>query len=130
MVTDCDIISQTFKRRAHTWLHTVNSNGTLTEVMARSYSYYCDTLESDLSLTDLESQCLYKRSGTLCGQCQSSYIVSCGQIFFLLYWAGNFSRPNIKEKRSGHARLVVTVQHSGLHNVKYAPILGCYVDWP
>ena len=34
------------------------------------------------------------------------------------------SRPSIKEKRSGHARLVVIVQYLGLHNVKCAPILG------
>ena len=75
MVTDCNLTSQTFRRQGHTWLHTVNSNGTLTEVIARSYCYfgYCKNTESDLSLSDLDSQCSHKRSGTLCGQCQSGY---------------------------------------------------------
>ena len=73
MVTNCNLTSQTFQRPDNTWLYTVNSNGTLTEVMARSYCYYCDTQESKLSLNDLDSQCLYQRSGTLCGQCQSGY---------------------------------------------------------
>ena len=73
MVTNCNLTSQTFRRQGHTWLHTVNSNGNLTEVIARSFCDYCVTLEFDLSLTDLDSQCLYKRSGTLCGQCPSGY---------------------------------------------------------
>ena len=73
MITNCDLTSQTFQRQGHTWLHTVNNNGTLTEVIARSYCDNCYTLDSDLSLTDLDSQCLYNRFGTLCGQCQSGY---------------------------------------------------------
>ena len=73
MVTNCNLTSQTFQRPGNSWLHTVNSNGTLTEVIARSYCYYCDSLESNLSLIDLDSQCLYQRSGTLCGQCTSGY---------------------------------------------------------
>ena len=72
-VTNCDLTSQTVRRTSNSWLHIVNSSGTLTEVTTRSYCNYCDTQASDLSLTDLDSQCLYKRSGTLCGQCQSGY---------------------------------------------------------
>ena len=72
MVINCNLTSSTFRRQGHTWLHTVNSNGTLTEVIASSFCDQCVTLEFDLSLTDLDSQCLYKRSGTLCGQCHSS----------------------------------------------------------
>ena len=75
MVTNCNLTSQTFTRPGNSWLHTVNNNGTLTEIIARSYCPfgYCNDKDSDLSLTDLDSQCLYKRSGTLCGQCKSGY---------------------------------------------------------
>ena len=75
MVPNCNLTSQTFRHQGQTWLHTVNSNGTLTEVIARGYCYfgYCKATESDLSLSDLDSQCSHKRSGTLCGQCQSGY---------------------------------------------------------
>ena len=75
MVTNCNLTSQMFRRPGNSWLHIVNNNGTLTEVIARSYCSfgYCNPIDSDLSLTDLDAQCLYKRSGTLCGQCQSGY---------------------------------------------------------
>ena len=75
MVSNCNLTSQTFRHRGNSWLHTVNNSGTLTEVIARSYCSfgYCNTIDSDLSLTDLDAQCLYKRSGILCGQCQSGY---------------------------------------------------------
>ena len=76
MITSCNLASQTFRRSTrNSWLHTVNDNGTLTEIIARSYCSfgYCDSTEFHLSLNDLNSQCLYKRSGTLCGQCQSGF---------------------------------------------------------
>ena len=75
MVTNCNLTSQTFRRQGNSWLHMVNNSGTLAEVIARSYCSfgYCNTTDSDLSLTDLDAQCLYKRSGTLCGQCQNGY---------------------------------------------------------
>ena len=75
MVTNCNLTSQMFRKPGNSWLHTVNNNGTLTEVIARSYCSfgYCNTTDSDLSLTNLDAQCLYKRSGTLCGQCKSGF---------------------------------------------------------
>ena len=72
-VTNCNLTSQTFRRPGNSWLYTVNNSGTLTEILARNYCDYCNTSDSDLSPTDLDSQCLYKRSGKLCGQCQCGY---------------------------------------------------------
>ena len=77
MVTNCNLTSQTFQRPGYSWLYTINNSGTLTEIIARHYCPfgYCSAIESNLSLqlTAFDSQCLYKRSGTLCGQCQSGY---------------------------------------------------------
>ena len=34
---------------------------------------YCLPYSSDLNLSDRDSQCQFKRSGLLCGQCQQDY---------------------------------------------------------
>ena len=74
MVFGCNVTSQTFSRTPYSWLHTVNDNGTLTEIIARSYCSfgYCQA-GFYLSLNDLDSQCEFYRSGTLCGHCRSGY---------------------------------------------------------
>ena len=73
-VFSCNVATQTFTRTPYSWLRTVNNNGNLTEIIAREYCSfgYCDS-GNYLSLNDLDSQCFYQRSGTLCGQCQSGY---------------------------------------------------------
>ncbi|XP_065897301.1 uncharacterized protein [Dysidea avara] len=73
MITKCNLTTQMFRRPADSWLQARNNNGTLTEIIARDYCpyRYCKSSTTSFPLTDPDSQCRYKRSGILCGQCRS-----------------------------------------------------------
>ncbi|XP_065897313.1 uncharacterized protein [Dysidea avara] len=74
-IASCNLTTQTFKRPANSWLLATDTSDFLTEIIARdSCPYgYCKSSATYFPLTDPDSQCRYKRSGILCGQCHSGY---------------------------------------------------------
>ena len=74
-VFSCHIDIQEFEFRDNSWFRTVNNSGNLTEIIAREYCSfgYCNSVNYFLPLNNPDLQCLERRSGTLCGECQSGY---------------------------------------------------------
>ena len=70
-LTTCDIDYQTIPRPANTWIsaNTINNSHSY-HVSLHCPFDYCLPHSSQLNLSTPDSQCQFKRSGALCGQCQ------------------------------------------------------------
>ena len=73
-IKSCNLDDESIHRPANSWIsaETVNYSHTY-QVGSRCPFDYCLPYSSDLNLSDRDSQCQFKRSGLLCGQCQQGY---------------------------------------------------------
>ena len=73
-IKSCNLDDESIHRPANSWIsaETVNYSHTY-QIGSRCPSDYCLPYSSDLNLSDHDSQCQFKRSGLLCGQCQQGY---------------------------------------------------------
>ena len=92
-VTTCDINDQTVMRHANSWISglTVNNSHNYNVSMQCPFDY-CLPYASHLNLFNPNSQCQFKRTGVLCGQCQhglsvvfgSSECQHCSNVYLLI----------------------------------------------
>ena len=92
-LTHCNIDDQTIPRPANSWItaHTVNNSHSY-HVSLHCPFDYCLPHSSHLNLSTPDSQCLFNRSGLLCGQCQqglsavfgSSQCKQCSNVYLLI----------------------------------------------
>ena len=92
-ITSCNINNQTILRPANSWVSAATHNNSYTyHITLQCPFHYCLPHSSHLSFSTPNSQCHFKRSGLLCGQCQhglssvfsSSYCQKCSNIYILL----------------------------------------------
>ena len=67
-ITDCDINKQSVLRPANSWIHALDHDNYI--ISAQCPFHYCKTGAFYMNFLTSEAQCLYNRSGLLCGQCQ------------------------------------------------------------
>ena len=65
----CIIRNQTIHRSGTVWVNATNNTITIHRHCPLGY---CNTVAMELSLSNLSDQCLFNRSGTLCGECQGN----------------------------------------------------------
>ena len=90
-ITGCNINDQTILRPANSWVSATTHNNSY-HISLHCPFHYCLPLSSHLNFSIPNSQCQFKRSGLLCGQCQqglstvlsSSNCQQCSNIFLLL----------------------------------------------
>jgi len=71
LITSCNLDDETIKRPSHSWVFAVTQTSSLSyKVSPYCPSDYCWPQSSHLNLSTPDSQCLFNRSGILCGQCQ------------------------------------------------------------
>ena len=92
----CNIEKATVKRPANSWMcgekHVVGDNHSSYIICSTCPKDYCDPDSSDISLTNPDLQCQFKRSGILCSQCQhglsmvfgSSRCMKCTNVHILI----------------------------------------------
>ena len=89
---NCNINDQTISRPANSWI-SVDPNDNHSYLISQYCPFdYCFPLLSHLNLALPDSQCKFKRTGTLCGQCGSGLSVvfgssqckQCSNVFLLL----------------------------------------------
>ena len=92
-ITSCNINNQTILRPANSWVSAATHNNSYTyHISLQCPFHYCLPHSSHLNFSTPNSQCQFKRSGLLCGQCQqglssvfsSSYCQKCSNIYILL----------------------------------------------
>ena len=70
-ITSCNLDDETILRPANSWISAnTNNNSHAYNVSPQCPFDYCLPLSSNLNLTNPDSQCQFKRSGVLCGECQ------------------------------------------------------------
>ena len=70
-ITSCNLDDETIKRPANSWISAETKNGSHTYKMSPQCPFdYCLPHSSNLNLSNPDSQCQYKRSGVVCGECQ------------------------------------------------------------
>ena len=76
---ECDITTQTIHRSAPIWFgcyegenHSLINNDTFCESPVKSHrcNYYCSSDSLNISISDLDKQCIRGRTGVLCGACK------------------------------------------------------------
>ena len=92
-ITSCNLNDETILRPANSWISAdTNNNSHTYNVSPQCPSDYCLPLSSNLNLTNPDSQCQFKRSGVLCGECQqglsavfgSSQCKHCSNIYLFM----------------------------------------------
>ena len=73
-ITSCNLDGASILRPANSWIsaETVNHSHTY-QIGSHCPFDYCLPYSSYLNLSDRDSQCQFRRSGVLCGQCQQGY---------------------------------------------------------
>ena len=73
-ITSCNLDDESILRPANSWIsaETVNYSHTY-QIGSQCPFDYCLPYSSYLNLSDCDTQCQFKRSGVLCGQCQQGY---------------------------------------------------------
>ena len=70
-ITSCNLDDETILRPANSWISAdTNNNSHAYKVSPQCPFDYCLPHSSNLNLTNPDSQCPFKRSGVLCGECQ------------------------------------------------------------
>ena len=70
-ITSCNLDDETILRPANSWIIAdTNNNSYIYKVSPQCPFDYCLPHSSNLNLTNPDSQCQFKRSGVLCGECQ------------------------------------------------------------
>ena len=72
-ITSCNLDDETILRPANSWISADTNNNSHTYKVSPQCPFdYCLQHSSNLNLTNPDSQCQFKRSGVLCGECQQS----------------------------------------------------------
>ena len=70
-ITSCNLDDETILRPANSWISADTNNNSHTYKVSPHCPFdYCLPHSSNLNLTNPDSQCQFKRSGVLCGECQ------------------------------------------------------------
>ena len=70
-ITSCNLDDETIERPANSWISAETKNNSYTYIMSPQCPFdYCLPHSSNLNLSNPDSQCQYKRSGVVCGECQ------------------------------------------------------------
>ena len=73
-ITSCNLDDETVLRPASSWITADTVNYTHTYQMASQCPFdYCLPDSSNINLSEPDSQCQFKRTGMLCGQCAQGY---------------------------------------------------------
>ena len=93
-IESCNLSDETILRPAHSWISGKNDNVYNTTYVVSSYCPFdhCLPHQSNLNLSNPDSQCQFNRTGLLCGECQqglssvfgSHQCIQCSSIFLLL----------------------------------------------
>ena len=92
-ITSCNINDRTILRPANSWISAVTVNNSHSYNVSSQCPFdYCLPYSSHLNLSNPDSQCQFKRSGVVCGECQqglsivfgSSHCKHCSNAYFLL----------------------------------------------
>ena len=92
-IASCNLDDETILRPANSWISAnTNNNSHAYNVSPQCPFDYCLPLSSNLNLTNPDSQCQFKRSGVLCGECQqglsavfgSSQCKHCSNIYLFM----------------------------------------------
>ena len=92
-ITSCNLDDETILRPANSWISADTVNHSHTYQMGPQCPFdYCLPHSSHLNLSNPDSQCQFKRSGMLCGQCQqgqssvfgSSQCMQCSHIYLFI----------------------------------------------
>ena len=65
----CNVDNQTIQRSGSLWVNAINNTITIHRHCPLGY---CNTVAMELSLSTPSDQCLFNRSGTLCGECRGN----------------------------------------------------------
>ena len=92
-ITSCNLDDESILRPANSWIsaETVNHSHTY-QIGSQCPFGYCLPYSSYLNLSDCDSQCQFRRSGLLCGQCQQDYssvfgssqCMQCSHVYLLI----------------------------------------------
>ena len=76
----CSTDNLTFQRGSTFWLGMEQQNGTYLGLILQPHCPldYCRSDSADISIEDLDAQCRFNRSGTLCGACRSNLSLALG----------------------------------------------------
>ena len=74
----CHIQDQTIGRSGLVWVGTLKDDNETVIVSEYCLLNYCDNEDSNITLSDPDSQCNYNHSGTLCGGCQPGLSLALG----------------------------------------------------
>ena len=78
-ITSCNLNDETILRPASSWISADTNNNSHTYKVSPQCPFdYCLPHSSNLNLTNPDSQCQFKRSGVLCGECQQGLSVVFG----------------------------------------------------
>jgi len=92
-ITSCNINDRTIRRPANSWISAVTVNNSHAYNFSSQCPFdYCLPYSSHLNLSNPDSQCQFKRSGVVCGECQqvlstvfgSSHCKHCSSVYLLL----------------------------------------------
>ena len=94
-IKSCNLSDETILRPAHSWIYGKNDDAyNTTYYVVSSYCpfHHCLSRQSNLNLSNPDSQCQFNRTGLLCGKCQqglssvfgSHQCMQCSSIFLLL----------------------------------------------
>ena len=78
-ITSCNLDDETIQRPANSWISAETENNSFTYKMSPQCPFdYCLPHFSNLNLSNPDSQCQFKRSGVVCGECQQSLSTTFG----------------------------------------------------
>ena len=92
-ITSCNLDDETILRPANSWISADTNNSSYTYNVSPQCPFdYCLPHSSNLNLINPDSQCQFKRSGVLCGECQqglsavfgSSQCKHCSNLYLLI----------------------------------------------
>ena len=93
-IESCNLSDATILRPAHSWIFAKNDNIHNTTYVVSSYCpfHHCLSHQSNLNLSNPDSQCQFNRAGLLCGECQqglsamfgTNQCKKCSNIYLLL----------------------------------------------
>ena len=92
-ITSCSLDDETILRPTNSWISASTVNYSHTYQMASQCPFdYCLPYASHLNLSDPDSQCQFKRSGMLCGQCPEGYssvfgsskCIQCSHVYLII----------------------------------------------
>ena len=92
-ITSCNINDRTILRPANSWVSAVTVNNSHSYIVSSQCPFdYCLPYSSHLNLSNPDSQCQFKKSGVMCGECQhglstvfgSSHCKQCSNVYLLL----------------------------------------------